>query len=138
MCLATVMVLVIDSATGNPDWLSGIDHRWAFFHSEPRHQTKAPSHGVWGLEPGYQAGSATQVLEVRPGLGHRRAEPSSRSQKHGGRLDKRGGSASIQPGRLARRMGLPQGQEGLNHPDTWLNLRFSLYYMLWHLEILFL
>lgn len=117
MCLATVMVLVIDSATGNPDWLSGVDHRWAFIQSR-EHQTEAPSHGVWGLELGYQAGSATQVLEVRPGLGHRIAEPSSQSQKHGGRLDKRGGSVSIQPGMLARRMGLPQGQEGLNPPDT--------------------
>lgn len=58
MCLVTVMVLVTDSAAGSPDWLSTVDHIQAFVAS-PEHQTEAPSHSVWGLGSGYQAGSAT-------------------------------------------------------------------------------
>lgn len=58
MCLATVMLLVTDSAAGSPDWWSRVDHRQAFIAS-PEHQAEAPTRGVWGLGSGYQAGSAT-------------------------------------------------------------------------------
>lgn len=47
MCLATVMVLVADSAKGNPDWLSRVDHRQAFLQSTKQ---KYQVNRIWDLE----------------------------------------------------------------------------------------